>query len=254
MEVKAPWRNPGNLLSLPVMENFRPPRSLGSDRFLAPFSRSDSDDVAGVDVELDEDEVFCTGSESPEPVIAHRPQPSTPNFNFLNTSSPLSFSRSSGGAFHRIHEKNFGVLAALPEEEKKALLLQRKTSISSASSATISPSSSPSSSRLIPAIPKPKQEFSLSVPGGRIYHQSAPVNVPVVPQRLKNSVGSPDEGERGEGDEEEMLPPHEIVAQAHEKGSPMTTFSVLEGAGRTLKGRDLRRVRNAIWRQTGFLD
>jgi hypothetical protein len=29
---------------------------------------------------------------------------------------------------------------------------------------------------------------------------------------------------------------------------------VLEGVGRTLKGRDLRQVRNAIWRQTGFLD
>jgi hypothetical protein len=29
---------------------------------------------------------------------------------------------------------------------------------------------------------------------------------------------------------------------------------VLEGAGRTLKGRDLRRVRNAVLRRTGFLD
>jgi hypothetical protein len=30
--------------------------------------------------------------------------------------------------------------------------------------------------------------------------------------------------------------------------------SVLEGAGRTLKGRDLRRLRNAVLRRTGFLD
>jgi hypothetical protein len=29
---------------------------------------------------------------------------------------------------------------------------------------------------------------------------------------------------------------------------------VLEGAGRTLKGRDLRQVRNAVWRKTGLLD
>jgi hypothetical protein len=28
----------------------------------------------------------------------------------------------------------------------------------------------------------------------------------------------------------------------------------MEGAGRTLKGRDLRRMRNAVWRTTGFLD
>jgi hypothetical protein len=32
------------------------------------------------------------------------------------------------------------------------------------------------------------------------------------------------------------------------------SFSVREGAGRTLKGRDLRRVRNAIWEKTGFQD
>uniref|UniRef100_A0A0D3FYH8 Uncharacterized protein n=1 Tax=Oryza barthii TaxID=65489 RepID=A0A0D3FYH8_9ORYZ len=30
--------------------------------------------------------------------------------------------------------------------------------------------------------------------------------------------------------------------------------TMMEGAGRTLKGRDLRRVRNAVWRTTGFLD
>jgi hypothetical protein len=29
---------------------------------------------------------------------------------------------------------------------------------------------------------------------------------------------------------------------------------MLEGAGRTLKGRDLRRVRDAVLRQTGWLD
>ncbi|KAF9587262.1 hypothetical protein IFM89_039509 [Coptis chinensis] len=49
--------------------------------------------------------------------------------------------------------------------------------------------------------------------------------------------------------EEEMLPPHEIVAR-----SQCTTFSVFEGLGRTLKGRDLRRVRNAVWQKTVFLD
>lgn len=54
-------------------------------------------------------------------------------------------------------------------------------------------------------------------------------------------------------DDDEMLPPHEIVARASGV-SHKTTSSVLEGIGRTLKGRDLRQVRNAVWRQTGFLD
>jgi hypothetical protein len=67
-------------------------------------------------------------------------------------------------------------------------------------------------------------------------------------ERLYVSPSSLDE------DDEEMLPPHEMVARARARESPMTTFSVLEGAGRTLKGRDLRQVRNAVWRKTGFLD
>lgn len=55
------------------------------------------------------------------------------------------------------------------------------------------------------------------------------------------------------GGDEEMLPPHEIVARGSGV-SPKTTFSVLEGVGRTLKGRDLCQVRNAVLRRTGFLD
>lgn len=80
----------------------------------------------------------------------------------------------------------------------------------------------------------------------------------MVPARLKNRKDSilheEEEEEDEKSDEEEMLPPHEIVDRARARDSPMTTFSVLEGAGRTLKGRDLRQVRNAIWRKTGFLD
>ncbi|CAI0453018.1 unnamed protein product [Linum tenue] len=34
----------------------------------------------------------------------------------------------------------------------------------------------------------------------------------------------------------------------------IASFSVHEGVGRTLKGRDLSRVRNAIWEKTGFQD
>ncbi|KAI3705874.1 hypothetical protein L1987_76123 [Smallanthus sonchifolius] len=44
-----------------------------------------------------------------------------------------------------------------------------------------------------------------------------------------------------------MIPPHEIVARSY------VTFSVFEGAGRTPKGRDLCRVRNAVFQKTGRL-
>ncbi|CAL9060299.1 unnamed protein product [Musa banksii] len=84
---------------------------------------------------------------------------------------------------------------------------------------------------------------------------SAPVDVPAWPRSLRACSGGPapereGEGEGGGGeDADEWLPPHEYVARAH--GRSMAT-SVLEGAGRTLKGRDMSRVRDAVWSQTGF--
>ncbi|KAK4784141.1 hypothetical protein SAY86_018509 [Trapa natans] len=81
------------------------------------------------------------------------------------------------------------------------------------------------------------------------FQQSAPVNVPITATRGKNHFLDDDV----EQDDEEMLPPHEIVARRG-INSMRNTCSVLEGAGRTLKGRDLRQVRNAIWQRTGFLD
>ncbi|KAF8105777.1 hypothetical protein N665_0156s0031 [Sinapis alba] len=59
--------------------------------------------------------------------------------------------------------------------------------------------------------------------------------------------------EEEEKDEGERLPPHEIVARSLAQSS-LLSCSVLEGAGRTLKGRDLRQVRNAVFRRTGFID
>ncbi|WCJ34536.1 hypothetical protein M5689_015841 [Euphorbia peplus] len=57
------------------------------------------------------------------------------------------------------------------------------------------------------------------------------------------------EGDRGRGDQESRVPPHEYLARR--RGA---SFSVHEGIGRTLKGRDLRQVRNAIWEKVGFED
>ncbi|CAH2060287.1 unnamed protein product [Thlaspi arvense] len=45
------------------------------------------------------------------------------------------------------------------------------------------------------------------------------------------------------------VPPHELLASRR-----MASFSVHEGAGRTLKGRDLSRVRNTIFKIRGIED
>ncbi|KAG9158022.1 hypothetical protein Leryth_000192, partial [Lithospermum erythrorhizon] len=50
----------------------------------------------------------------------------------------------------------------------------------------------------------------------------------------------------------EFVPPHLIVRQR--LAGEMMGFSVCIGKGRTLKGRDLRQVRNFILRMTGFLE
>lgn len=104
---------------------------------------------------------------------------------------------------------------------------------------------------MIPRPPRPRLDRT------KVYHQSAPVNIPVMPEALRRRAreleDAVSEGE-GDGDDDDdgvRLPPHEVVDSRH---SPLLACSVLEGAGRTLKGRDLRQVRNAIWRKTGFID
>lgn len=57
------------------------------------------------------------------------------------------------------------------------------------------------------------------------------------------------EEEEDEGRERTIIPPHEYLAK--NRGA---SASVHEGVGRTLKGRDLSRVRNAIWKRIGFED
>ncbi|CAH8345581.1 unnamed protein product [Eruca vesicaria subsp. sativa] len=49
--------------------------------------------------------------------------------------------------------------------------------------------------------------------------------------------------------ESEMVPPHEYVARSRDGNGGSSVFL---GVGRTLKGRDMRRVRDAVWSQTGF--
>ncbi|XP_022766147.1 uncharacterized protein LOC111311035 [Durio zibethinus] len=87
---------------------------------------------------------------------------------------------------------------------------------------------------------------------------SLPVNIPDWSKILKAEYrehGKSDEDvddaddDDDDGDRDGRVPPHEYLAMR--RGA---SFSVHEGIGRTLKGRDLRRVRNAVWKKTGFED
>ncbi|KAI3420549.1 uncharacterized protein J3R85_012772 [Psidium guajava] len=206
--------------------------------------------AAAVGDELNEDDIFLTGDFTADSA-QHNHQPSS--------STPLSSSFSSDPRHHLRkalpvgRSESFGVLAALPENEPRSVF-NRKESISSSSSST---SSSVSSSRMIsiPTVPKTPPDLLLPVASsssGSRYHRSAPVKVPAFPTLMLRRCRELDEVDcdydvdDGDGP---MLPPHEIVARSLAR-SPMIGCSVLEGAGRTLKGRDLRQVRNAIFRQT----
>ncbi|OWM88769.1 uncharacterized protein YNL144C-like [Punica granatum] len=125
---------------------------------------------------------------------------------------------------------------------------------------------------------------SSSAPRSIFTHQSAPVNIPnwsKVHKHLGRSESSKapksrpwrntDDDDEEEGEEEDdddreeddyddeddgygqKLPPHEYVAMKLAR-SKMSSFSVLEGVGRKLKGRDLSKVRNDVLTKTGFLE
>ncbi|KAH7675591.1 Senescence regulator S40 protein [Dioscorea alata] len=90
----------------------------------------------------------------------------------------------------------------------------------------------------------------------RVSHQSAPVNIPYHLTKVNGDVVNKNEDDDDDDDEDEdseKVPPHEWLAKKLAR-SQISSFSVCEGAGRTLKGRDLSRVRNAVLTRTGFLE
>ncbi|KAK4730959.1 hypothetical protein R3W88_023947 [Solanum pinnatisectum] len=82
---------------------------------------------------------------------------------------------------------------------------------------------------------------------------SLPVNIPDWSKILGDEKGNLGKNimfdDDGDFDNENRIPPHEYLARTR-----VASFSVHEGIGRTLKGRDLSRVRNAIWKKIGFED
>lgn len=67
-----------------------------------------------------------------------------------------------------------------------------------------------------------------------------------------HDVGS-DGDDDDDDDDGKVMPPHEWMAKKLARSNTFS-FSVCEGAGRTLKGRDLSRVRNTVLTKTGFLE
>ncbi|KAK4439336.1 hypothetical protein Salat_0268500 [Sesamum alatum] len=89
-------------------------------------------------------------------------------------------------------------------------------------------------------------------PRGRHMATSAPVNVPDWSKIYRvNSVESLHDFDDSFNDSE-LVPPHEYLAREYARSRKMAANSVFEGVGRTLKGRDMSRVRDAVWSQTGF--
>jgi hypothetical protein len=74
------------------------------------------------------------------------------------------------------------------------------------------------------------------------------------PIEIPSVSGAPDERRWGDEEEDggerggEVEPPHVLMARRR------AAFSVCSGQGRTLKGRDLTRVRDSVLRMTGFIE
>jgi hypothetical protein len=51
-----------------------------------------------------------------------------------------------------------------------------------------------------------------------------------------------------------IVPPHVLVARRRLVGGRTAAYSMCAGKGRTLKGRDLRDVRNRVLKMTGFIE
>ncbi|CAN4085654.1 unnamed protein product [Withania somnifera] len=204
--------------------------SSSSIRFMGLLKQPDSDPNNHINFhdEFDENDVFWS-EESPDSTVSNSFSPPTPMLHFPQ--------RPAANTLALYKSSNSGLSAALTDDHHP--LVRRKSTLNPSVSAT-------SAAKMIPPVFRSENSNPTSFPK---FHQSAPVNVPVW-KKKDGPVGGLDRFDEVEDELEsdEMVPPHVLVAQSH------VTFSVFEGVGRTLKGRDLRRVRNAVFQKTGFID
>ena len=180
---------------------------------------------------------------------------------------------SSGGGGRSMRDEDFDeedVWAVVKDREDSSPIMRKSKDYSSGSS-----SSSSSSAWRLPTAPRgirrgnntPSHEAKL------VQHSSAPMNIPDWSKIYrKNSRAMPwvdgvedvndagnthqicvvDDDDDDDGDDD-IVPPHEWIARKL-ASSQISSFSVCEGVGRTLKGRELSKVRNAVLTKTGFLE
>ncbi|XP_050246892.1 uncharacterized protein LOC126694583 isoform X1 [Quercus robur] len=182
--------------------------------------------------------------------------------------------RQSSGLWRSLRDGDF-------EEEDVWAVLRDRTDSTSMIGKSKEPSTSvprplPSASRMIPRATNSSCSSNGSSHEPKIVQQSAPVNIPdwsaiygkKSKKASKNASWHDDDddddhgvmNDAGDSDEDEdedeynyRLPPHEIISRRLAR-SQISSFSVFEGVGRTLKGRDLSKVRNAVLTRTGFLE
>lgn len=184
--------------------------------------------------------------------------------------------RQSSGLWRSLRDGDF-------EEEDVWAVLRNRTDNSTTSMGGKSKEASfsvprplPSATRMIPRATNSSSNSSSnrSSHEPKIVQQSAPMNIPYWSEisekkskkasKYDDDDGDSDEddgfvnddGDEDDEDEDEYnhkLPPHELISRRLAR-SQISSFSVFEGAGRTLKGRDLSKVRNAVLTKTGFLE
>ncbi|URE03196.1 hypothetical protein MUK42_21128 [Musa troglodytarum] len=214
-----------------ALTSVAPPSSASSPlRLLGILRQPDSDSV--LHLELDESDVVWSTEYDERDSFDGL---SSTSSNLVRSPLPAS-SCSPSRRLHPFGPERYGLSAALAQDGLPLVLQQRPTSRSTRTVAIAVPAGM-------------AQDASVVGMVGR--HQSAPVNIPAWPSWRKGRKADVLGGLADEkaDKEERMLPPHVIVARSN-----AITFSVFEGVGRTLKGRDLRRVRNAVLQKTGFLD
>ncbi|KAG0481547.1 hypothetical protein HPP92_012405 [Vanilla planifolia] len=131
-------------------------------------------------------------------------------------------------------------------EDRPKTIKPKDASFSSCSTAIITPSSFRKIRRSTTLGEESSKSAPIIIPNwSKMHRRSCSVNVGVA---QVGGIG----GNEDEDEEEGMLPPHEWVAKKLVR-CQISSSSVCEGAGRTLKGRDQCKVRDAVLTKTGFL-
>ncbi|KAI3935482.1 hypothetical protein MKW98_027622 [Papaver atlanticum] len=121
------------------------------------------------------------------------------------------------------------------ENENKVIAVKNKNKVSPL------PSSSDDYYWRLDKIPMKKSKITTA---------SMPLDIISVKVTGDSRIQDDEDGKR----EEEMVPPHLMMIRKRNYSNNQMAFSVCSGNGRTLKGRDLRQVRNSVLRMTGFLE